>query len=605
MKSMFFIRSFAVFAGLAFLFSGSVFAQSVDPISRADLLPPGINSDDLAARSVPDQRVRRFVIPKKVVWQSQNGIFQQEKLLTIPYGQTTTSDMKNGFTMKKNKGQECAILLDFGLELHGGIRLDSRSLSPSKESVGRTARIRVRFGESADEAMAEMGEKGSTNDHSVRDMIVSVPFLGSIEFGESAFRFVRLDLIDEGSEICFDSVRAVFIYRDLPWIGSFRSSDERLNRIWKTAAYTQHLTMQNYIFEGAKRDRLVWYGDFNPQTMSTVYVFGTPKILKDSLGQFARDTWPLPKWMNGMPNYSLWWLISISDVYRYSGDRDYLKEQFPYIKGLIKQLEKSIGPNGEAAFPNPFLDWPTNKNKPALRAGTHAMFAIAFERVNELARSMGDQELEKETADQLKKIRSFYPDHCNNKQAASLLALADLQRPGTSNTAVVAKNGPEGFSTFYGYYMLEALAKGKKKQLALEIIRQYWGAMIDVGATTFWEDFDLDWLKESARIDELTPKGKKSLHGDYGAWCYIGFRHSLCHAWSSGPAAWLSAHVLGVVPAEPGFKSVRIDPFLGDLDWAEGSVPTPYGPIRVKLSKDSAGKIKKEISAPKEVKICD
>jgi hypothetical protein len=33
--------------------------------------------------------------------------------------------------------------------------------------------------------------------------------------------------------------------------------------------------------------------------------------------------------------------------------------------------------------------------------------------------------------------------------------------------------------------------------------------------------------------------GKKDLHGDFGAHCYVGFRHSFCHGWAGGPTAWL------------------------------------------------------------------
>lgn len=58
--------------------------------------------------------------------------------------------------------------------------------------------------------------------------------------------------------------------------------------------------------------------------------------------------------------------------------------------------------------------------------------------------------------------------------------------------------------------------------------------MLDMGATTFWEDFDMDWMENAARIDQIVPAGKKDIHGDYGAYCYRGFRHSLCHGWASG-----------------------------------------------------------------------
>ena len=127
--------------------------------------------------------------------------------------------------------------------------------------------------------------------------------------------------------------------------------------------------------------------------------------------------------------------------------------------------------------------------------------------------------------------------------------------------------------------------------------------MIDRGATTFWEDFDLDWLENAGRIDEATPEGLESLHGDRGAYCYIGLRHSLCHGWASGPAAWISANIMGVVPVEPGFKKVSVKPFLGDLDWFEGTVPTPYGQISVRCKKNADGTLDLKVDAPKEVTV--
>ena len=54
--------------------------------------------------------------------------------------------------------------------------------------------------------------------------------------------------------------------RDLQYLGSFECSDERLNTIWQTGAYTVHLNMQDYLWDGIKRDRLVWIGDMHPET---------------------------------------------------------------------------------------------------------------------------------------------------------------------------------------------------------------------------------------------------------------------------------------------------------------------------------------------------
>jgi hypothetical protein len=63
--------------------------------------------------------------------------------------------------------------------------------------------------------------------------------------------------------------------------------------------------------------------------------------------------------------------------------------------------------------------------------------------------------------------------------------------------------------------------------------------MLDKGATTFWEDFDLAWVEGSGRIDEFPKNGEKDIHGDCGDYCYVGFRHSLCHGWSAGVIAFM------------------------------------------------------------------
>jgi hypothetical protein len=158
-------------------------------------------------------------------------------------------------------------------------------------------------------------------------------------------------------------------------------------------------------------------------------------------------------------------------------------------------------------------------------------------------------------------------------------------------------------STFYGYYVLQARALAGDYQGAMDCIRQYWGAMLDLGATTFWEDFDLDWTQNAGRIDELVPAGKKDIHGDFGNYCYKGFRHSLCHGWASGPTAWLSEHVLGVGVVESGCRVVRIEPHLGDLTWVEGTFPTPMGVIKVRHDKQADGTIRSDIQAPAGVRI--
>ena len=53
------------------------------------------------------------------------------------------------------------------------------------------------------------------------------------------------------------------------------------------------------------------------------------------------------------------------------------------------------------------------------------------------------------------------------------------------------------------------------------------------------------------------------------------------HGWCSTPLVQMSSVVLGVKPAEPGFRKIAIRPTLCDLDRASGTVPTPHGDVAV------------------------
>ena len=157
-------------------------------------------------------------------------------------------------------------------------------------------------------------------------------------------------------------------------------------------------------------------------------------------------------------------------------------------------------------------------------------------------------------------------------------------------------------STFMSYYILSAVANTVGMEEAQKMLREYYGAMLEAGATTFWEDFDLEWAKKGARIDELPNAGEYDIHGDNGRFCYQGMRHSLCHGWSAGPAAFLAERVLGIQILEAGCKKLLVKPELGNLSWVKGIYPTPYGMVHVNAFR-SNGEVLVGIAAPPEIEI--
>jgi alpha-L-rhamnosidase len=559
----------------------------------AQKLPPAFGAD---YKYQTDKRVRQYMPAKKIIWQKGN-IKGAENLLSLGRGQADLAN-KNYCSMTSTATGNPAILLDYGIELQGGIELVT-----DRPANNKPIRLRIRLGESVTEAMSDIDTiNGATNDHAMRDFIIEVPWLGTLQVGNSGFRFVRIDVIDPNRELQLKEARAIFTYRDIPYLGSFKCNDERLNQIWATGAYTVHLNMQEYLWDGIKRDRLVWVGDMHPEVMTINSVFGNQDVVKKSL-DLSRDLTPLPEWMNGLSSYSIWWILIHRDLYKYQGDLAYLKEQKAYLVPLLDLLISNIKDNKEAMTGGRFLDWPSSENKEAIHAGLHALLVKAISEGGVLCEILGEKKQAEKCRLAAAQLRKYVPDMAKSKQAAALLAIADLVPAQKANDEVLAVGGSQNFSTFYGYYMLQAKAKAGDYNGALKNIREYWGAMLDMGATTFWEDFDINWLENAAPIDAMVPDGKKDIHADYGAYCYKQLRHSLCHGWASGPTAWMTEHVLGVEVIEAGCKTIRITPHLGDLTFAEGTFPTPKGIVSIKHVKLAKGKIKSTINAPKGVKV--
>ena len=70
-----------------------------------------------------------------------------------------------------------------------------------------------------------------------------------------------------------------------------------------------------------------------------------------------------------------------------------------------------------------------------------------------------------------------------------------------------------------------------------------------------------------------------------------------CHAWSSSPNFEIFRTVLGIDAAAPGFRRVRVRPFLGTLDRVAGSIPHPNGEVSVRLER-SGSTLRAEITLP-------
>ncbi len=428
------------------------------------------------------------------------------------------------------------IVLDFGSEIRGGIRI----LCYSANGTKNFASVRLRLGESLGECMAELGEKGACNDHSPRDLQISIVGLSDTVWGNSAFRFARLDF-DEGCELTLGAIIAESEILDLPVKYEYKGEDSQLRQIYTAAKRTIDLCAAGeYVWDGVKRDRLVWIGDMHPEMLALTTLYGRVPMMDNSIN-FMRETTPMGNWMCTLATYSAWWLIVLADYYEKTLCRNLALENMEYAIKTIDRFLECIGEDGELGeVSGSLVDWPT-REKPDENAGVRAILTIMAKKAIAFFKAFNQPTHKAELLLERLLKQPIKVTHAMQVAGLKYMALGELEQ---SDVDLMERLGEKGMSTFMSYYILKAYAHYFGTDRAVEVMKKYYSGMLSVGSTTFWEDFHTDWLEGAGRIDEFTPFGKKDIHGDYGDYCYKGYRHSLCHAWSTGILAFMEENNL-------------------------------------------------------------
>ena len=382
-------------------------------------------------------------------------------------------------------------------------------------------------------------------------------------------------------------------YAPVSYRGSFKSSDEELNRIWEIGAYTMHLTTREFFIDGIKRDRWVWSGDAVQSYLMNYYLFFDSECVK-------RTTWllrgkdPVTAHTNTIMDYTFYWFIGIYDYYMYTGDRAFVKQIYPrmqtmmeYVLGRTNSRGMVEGMTGDWVF----VDWADGYlDKKGELAIEQVLLCKSLETMA-LCAALAEVEediptYEKLAADLRAKL---LPTFWNEAKQAMVHNCVEGER------SEAVTRYAKMFATFFGYlsqeqqqqikhsvllndeilkittpymrfYELEALCVLGEQEAVMGEMKDYWGGMLREGATSFWEKYN----PTESGVQHLAMYGRP-----YGK--------SLCHAWGASPIYLLGRYYLGVKPTEAGYAAYEVRPTLGGLAWMEGTIPTPQGEIRVKM----------------------
>ena len=465
-------------------------------------------------------------------------------------------------------------LYDFGKEIFGYLKV--RNLKGT---------LHIYYGESPEEAQDK--EHCET-----LDVLTSALSPQTSDLGSKAFRYVYIEK-EEGAS--YDEVLMDYEYapHDMTHSGSFRCSDEEINKIWDVAAYTMDLTTREFFMDGIKRDRWTWSGDAIQSYLMNYYLRFDTECVKRTIRQL-RGKDPVTAHVNTIMDYTFYWFKSVLDYYQYTGDADFVREMWPRMVTLMDYVLSRTNSEGMAeGQPDDwiFVDWvdfPMHKR--GILCFEQILFCKALETMALCAKVLGINKSDyRIKAEELRnKVRQTFWSY---EDKAYLHAIED----GVMNRQIT--KFPNMFAIIYGYayeeqrqeimqsvmlnpnidpittpymrfYELEALCIDGLHTQVLQEMRDYWGGMLREGATSFWEKY----VPTETGTQHLAMYGRP-----YGK--------SLCHAWGASPVYLLGKYYLGVKPTKPGYEEYEVRPALGDLEWMKGDVPTPHGMIHVEMDR--------------------
>jgi hypothetical protein len=465
------------------------------------------------------------------------------------------------------------ILLDFGQETFG---------YPVFHNLKGNGILPVYYGESEEEALSvaagETLDRFTVNHSEVADFIAPV---------SRAFRYLYV----ENNSLSYDSISMLYEYLPVDYKGSFRCSDETLNKIWDVSAYTLHLTTREFFIDGVKRDRWIWSGDaYQSYQMNYYLFFDSPSVTRTIWNLRGKD--PVTGHVNTIMDYTFYWFLSIYDYYIYTGDKKFIHRIYPQMRSLMDFCLARRNANGMMeglAGDWIFIDW---ADFTMSKSGEVAFEQLLFYRslqtmalcagiVNrpddrlqyeKLASGIDAQFIDAFWSEEKKALIHNREKGIKSEQAtpyANIFAVLSgyLDEEKTQQVKQNVLLNPDALkitTPYMRYYELEALCILNEHDYVLKEIRNYWSGMLREGATSFWEKYNPNESGQAHLAMYGRPFGK-----------------SLCHAWGASPLYLLGKYFLGVKPETEGYKTFSIKPALGDLEWLQGTVPTPYGNIEV------------------------
>lgn len=490
---------------------------------------------------------------------------------------------------EKEKGH---YFVDFGRELVGGIHIDAfyLGIKPSE--------FVLRYGEelNADGTVKYRMRTGNVYEETwtLKNGMQSCETIGM-----KTFRYVDIYC----GQVVFpaDAVKGV-AYRQAfeEEASDFSSSSQVLNEIYELTKYTIKVTNQNLYVDSQSRERAPYEGDILLNALASYAVSDHYSLARFSNAYVVRErTWPA--------EYPMYAVLGAYWDYMYTGDKSFLEEYYPFLKGIMEELkvDETCGlvknDYGEDGFNRPLVDWPENERdgfayeEVEYNTVVNAVAYGAFDVLSEMALALEKEEEAQVYQRQAENLKANLIKHLWNEEEGMFCDGLNMERGQIAHYAQHSTVYPLYFSLYNSREMREKMVDRLKEDGQMK-------------TSVFSAFFLLKGLYQNEAgdyaADLLIDDNPKNQH----TWAYmlreegatitaeawsrkIKDNMTYSHPWGASPAHIIVQGMFGIRPIQPGFAAFEIKLQPGDIQKGRIKVPTVKGAVEASYAQSKQGEI--------------
>ncbi len=425
------------------------------------------------------------------------------------------------------------------------------------------------------------------------------------KFNYEAFRYVMLIFRNHIRKNQLNEVQIRERFYPMDKESVFRTSNEKLQKIWDISLHTLKLCMQDGFLDSPSREQQQWMGDGRFHAIMNYYITGDCRMHEKLLLQIAQSqdmegmtTSRYPDENHNLPpiaSFCLQWINSFGDYYDFTGKTECIETLWNHIISAMRWFSGFENKDGLLVNVPYWQYYDVSKDTDGkladfFRGGIvsllNMMYAEAMDTIVKLAEVINDMETERFFRYKCKNLKKMIKNQIWNEEkgaycdcivdgimsqsvseAANAMAILAVHQADDKRVSLIIKNVFESNTRMAGvfrvspYFMLpfyRALRKAGRNDIALAETEARYGKMVEQGATSTWEHWEL-----------VVP-------------------NSACHAWGAAPIVCVAENLLGIdLCAKKGVKAMPASLDIGEV---EANIVTPKATFEIRIQD---GKVKK------------